>query len=265
MLLAIDLSNTNTKFGLYADDAGEEARPLHLWRISTNRERTADEWWVQIATLLHASGHEPAVVTAVAISSVVPQVLVQLREMCDRYLGVAPLVAGPGVRMGATVQIDRPTEAGADLIMNSLAAYRRYGGPAIIIGFGTATTFTCINAAGAMVGVAIAPGLSVALEALTGRAAQLYSIDLRLPERAIGTNTTESLRSGVVLGYVGLVEGLVSRMAAELGGTPYVVATGFLAGIIASGTPAIGSVDDDLTLYGVYLMHRLNTGDAVAP
>lgn len=264
MLLAIDLSNTNTKFGLYADDGGEGARPLHIWRVSTNRDRTADEWWVQLETLLRAAGHEPAEVTAVAISSVVPQVLVQLRELCDRYLRLTPLVAGPGVDLGMAVRTDRPSETGADLIMNCLAAYHRYGGPAIIVGFGTATTFTCINAEGAMIGAAIAPGLSLALEALTGRAAQLYSIDLQLPERAIGTNTIESLRSGVVLGYVGLVEGLVARMTRELGGTPHVVATGFLANIVAAGTPVIGSVDDDLTLYGIYLMHRLNAAGGVA-
>jgi type III pantothenate kinase len=262
MLLAVDLSNTNTKFGLYPSEAGEDARPLHIWRISTNRDRTADEWWVQLETLLRAAGHAPTDLTAVAISSVVPQVLVQLRELCQRYLHLAPLIAGPGVNLGMAVQTDRPSETGADLIMNCLAAYHRYGGPAIIVGFGTATTFTCINAEGAMIGAAIAPGLSLALEALTGRAAQLYSIDLQLPERAIGTNTIESLRSGVVLGYVGLVEGLVARMTRELGGTPHVVATGFLANIIAEGTAVIGSVDDDLTLYGIYLMHRLNaTGD----
>ncbi|MGI8854813.1 MAG: type III pantothenate kinase [Thermomicrobiales bacterium] len=258
MLLAVDLSNTNTKIGLYADDAGEDARPLHIWRISTNRDRTADEWWVQISTLLHAAGHGPSDLSAVAISSVVPQVLVQMRDLCERYLHLTPLVAGPGVNLGTTIQTDRPSETGADLVMNCLAAHHRYGGPAIIIGFGTATTFTCINAAGAMVGAAIAPGLALSFEALAGRAAQLYSIDLQLPERAIGTNTVESMRSGVVLGYVGLVEGLVARMAAELGGTPHVVATGFLANIIAAGTSAIGSVDDDLTLYGIYLMHRLN-------
>jgi len=262
VLLAVDLSNTNTKFGLYADDAGEDARPLALWRISTNRDRTADEWWVHVSSLLHTSGHAPSDVTAVAISSVVPQVLVQLRELCARYLHVTPLVAGPGVNLGMAVRTDRPSETGADLLMNCLAAHRRYGGPAIIIGFGTATTFTCINADGAMIGAAIAPGLSLALEALTGRAAQLYSIDLRLPERAIGTNTADSMRSGVVLGYIGLVEGLVARMTRELGATPHVVATGFLATVIAEGTPIIGTVDDDLTLYGVYLMHRLNTTSA---
>jgi type III pantothenate kinase len=258
MLLAIDLSNTNTKIGLYADDAGEDARPLHIWRVSTNRDRTADEWWVQVSALLGTAGCAPSDISAVAISSVVPQVLVQLRELCARYLHLTPLVAGPGVNLGMAVRTDRPSETGADLIMNCLAAHHRYGGPAIIIGFGTATTFTCINADGAMIGASIAPGLALSFEALAGRAAQLYSIDLQLPERAIGTNTVESMRSGVVLGYVGLVEGLVARMARELGGTPHVVATGFLASIIAAGTTAIESVDDDLTLYGIYLMHRLN-------
>ena len=259
MLLAIDLSNTNTKFGLYADDAGEDARPLHLWRIATERGRTADEWWVQVSSLLRAAGREPSDVSAVAISSVVPQVLVQLRDLCARYLRVAPLVAGPDVRLGVGVRIDRPSEAGADLIMNCLAAYTRYGGPALISGFGTATTFRCVSAAGDYIGTAIAPGLALSLETLAGRAAQLYSIELKAPERAIGTNTADSMRSGVVLGYVGLVEGLVARMTRELGGAPHVVATGFLANIIAEGTPVIGTVDDDLTLYGIYLMHRLNT------
>ncbi len=262
MLLAVDLSNTNTKFGLYADDASEDARPLHLWRIATERGRTADEWWVQVSSLLHTAGHAPSDVSAVAISSVVPQVLVQLQDLCARYLHLTPLVAGPGVNLGTAVQTDRPTETGADLIMNCLAAHHRYGGPAIIIGFGTATTFTCINAAGAMIGAAIAPGLALSLETLAGRAAQLYSIELKAPDHAIGTNTVDSMRSGVVLGYIGLVEGLVARMTRELGGTPHVVATGFLANIIAEGTSVIGAVDDDLTLYGIYLMHRLNTTHA---
>jgi len=259
MLLAIDLSNTNTKFGLYADDAGEDARPLHLWRIATERGRTADEWWVQLSTLLRTVGHEPSAVSAVAISSVVPQVLVQLRDLCVRYLHVTPLIAGPGANLGMAVRTDRPSETGADLIMNCLAAHHRYGGPAIIIGFGTATTFTCINADGAMIGAAIAPGLALSLETLAGRAAQLFSIELKAPDHAIGTNTVDSMRSGVVLGYIGLVEGLVARMTRELGGTPHVVATGFFANVIAEGTSVIGTVDDDLTLYGIYLMHRLNT------
>jgi type III pantothenate kinase len=259
MLLAVDLSNTNTKFGLYPDDAGEDARPLHIWRISTNRDRTADEWWVQLTTLLHAAGHEPAAITAVAISSVVPQVLVQLRDLCTRYLRLTPLVAGPGVKLGVRVKIDRPAEAGADLVMNSSAAYHRYGGPAIAIGFGTATTFSCVNAEGDYVGTAIAPGLALSLETLASHAAQLYSIELKAPERAIGTNTTASMQSGVVLGYIGLVEGLIGRMVKELGGTPRVVATGYLANIVAAGTSVIESVDDDLTLYGVYLMHLLNS------
>ncbi len=258
MLLAVDLSNTNTKFGLYPSDGREDARPLHLWRISTNRDRTADEWWVQLTTLLHAAGPQPEEITAVAIASVVPQVLVQLRELCARYLHLSPLVAGPGVNMGVRVEIDRPAEAGADLVMNCSAAYHRYGGPAIAIGFGTATTFSCVSADGAYIGTAIAPGLALSLEALAGRAAQLYSVELKAPERAIGTNTTSAMQSGVVLGYIGLVEGIVGRMKKELGGAPHVVATGFLASIIAAGTPVIESVDDDLTLYGVYLMHRLN-------
>ncbi len=258
MLLAIDLSNTNTKFGLYSNDAGADARPLHLWRIATDRGRTADEWWVQLATLLHTSGHAPADVSAVAISSVVPQVLVQLRDLCTRYLHLTPLVAGPGVDLGVGVRIDRPEEAGADLVMNCAAAYHRYGGPAIVIGFGTATTFSCVSADGDYVGTAIAPGLALSLEALAGRAAQLYSIELKAPDHAIGTNTVDAMRSGVVLGYIGLVEGLVTRMARELGGTPRVIATGFLATIIAEGTSVIDSVDDDLTLYGIYVMHRAN-------
>ena len=258
MLLAIDLSNTNTKFGLYAADAEDDARPLYLWRIATNRERTADEWWVHLASLLAAAGYRPEAITAVAISSVVPQVLVQLRDLCARYLHLKPLVAGPGVNLGVGMKIDRPAEAGADLVMNCAAAFHRYGGPAIAIGFGTATTFSCVNAAGDYVGTAIAPGLALSLEALAGRAAQLYSVELKAPARAIGTNTASAMQSGIVLGYIGLVEGLVGRMSAELGGTPTVVATGYLANIIAAGTTAIQYVDDDLTLYGVFRMHRLN-------
>ena len=284
MLLAVNINNTQTKLGIYADDAADDARPLHLWRLATERARTVDEWWVQLATLLASASITPAQVTTVAIASVVPQVTGPWQQVSERYLGRVALMADGSVPYGVRVLIDRPEEAGADRIMNTLAAYRRYGGPALVVDFGTATVFDCVSAEGDYLGSAIAPGLVVSFEALTGRAAQLSTVALRAPEHAIGTSTVSALQSGVVLGHVAMVEGMVRRLTAEMRGAPAVlfkqgrrteqvvnldvglhpvciIATGGLASVIAPNTSLFDVVDDDLTLYGIYCFARLNADE----
>lgn len=264
MLLAVNINNTQTKIGVYADTHGDDARPAHLWRLATDRARTADEWWAQLATLLATTGYDAAGVRTVAIASVVPPVTGPWREVCTRYLGVSPLVADGSLPLGVPTRPGATNgaagEAGADRLMNALAVFHRHGGPAIVVDCGTATVLDAIGETGEYLGCAIAPGMGTAFEALVGRAAQLSSIELRLPPRAIGTNTVDALRSGAVLGHVAMIEGMVARLRAELPGTPKVVATGGLAGVVASGTAIFDAVDDDLTLYGLYCFARLNTG-----
>ncbi len=258
MLLAVNINNTHVKLGLYADDAGDDARPLQLWRVATDRARTADEWWVQLATLLTTGGYAPDRITAAVIASVVPPVTGQWRVVCERHLRIAPQVAdtaNSSVRIGT----DRPSENGADRVMNVLGGYARYGGPLIIVDLGTATTFDCVNAAGDLIGGAISPGLMLSFEALASRAALLFTVELAHPPHAIGTNTVDQLNSGVVLGYTSLVEGLCARLAREMDaaeGVPRIIGTGGLAPLIAGGTDLFAAVDDDLTLYGMYLLHR---------
>lgn len=264
MLLAVNINNTQTKIGVYPDDAGEDARPAHLWRLATDRARTADEWWVALATLLTTAGYDAAGVRAVAIASVVPPVTGPWREVSQRNLGVAPLMADGSLPLGIPTRTGAATEAGADRLMNALAVHRRYGGPAIVVDCGTATVLDCVGADGQYLGCAIAPGMGTAFEALVGRAAQLSSVELRLPPHAIGTNTVDALRSGAVLGHVAMIEGMVARLRAELGGTPKIVATGGLAGVVASGTAIFDAVDDDLTLYGIYRFARLNMEEATS-
>lgn len=256
MFLAVNINNTNVKLGLYAADAGKDARPLHIWRVATDRARTADEWWVQLATLLTTSGYLPNQIRAVAIASVVPPVTAQWRTLSEIHLQLTPLVADTAGDLGVRILTDRPEENGSDRVMNVLGAYRRYGGPLIIIDLGTATTFDCVNAVGDLLGGAITPGIMLSFEALASRAALLYAVELGYPPHAIGTNTTDSLRSGVVLGYVGLVEGMVARLAREMDGTPRVIATGGLAALVAAGTTIIEAVDDDLTLFGLHTFYR---------
>lgn len=253
MLLAIDVGNTNTVAGLF-----EGERLVVSWRFSTERQRMPDEWWALLAPLLGTAGVAPAAVDGAIIDASAPVVAAALRDMAQRYLGCTPLIVGVELDLGIEARVDYPAEVGPDRLVNAVAAYALYGGPAIVIDFGTATNFDVVSADGAFIGGAIAPGLVIAFEALTSRAARLYAVELRAPERAIGTNTITNMQSGVVLGYVGLVEGLVSRITAELGQRPTVIATGGLAGVIAAATPAIDYHDPDLTLVGLRLVYERN-------
>jgi type III pantothenate kinase len=259
MLLAIDVGNTHAVLGIYD---GETLRAS--WRAATDHARTADEWGALLYTYLVARGYAPGDIHACILSSVVPPVTTALREMCARLVGKPAMVIEPGLKTGVRVAIDNPREVGADRIVNAAAAFRRYGGPCIVVDFGTATTVDAIGDDGAYLGGAIAPGLNTAAEALYRVAARLQAVELIAPRSVIGKNTTHSMQAGIVIGYVALVEGLVQRMKAELqaagAGAIPVIATGGLARLVAGETRVITHTDADLTLDGLRMIYDLNTG-----
>lgn len=258
MLLAIDISNTTIKAGVFQRD-----ELLADWRFATERQKLTDEYAILLLNLFRASGIDPTAIDGVSISCVVPPLRSVFVELARRYLHVTPLMVGPDVKSGITLSIDNPREVGADRIVNVAATHHLYGGPAIAIALGTATVFDCVSATGEYLGGAIAPGMVTALESLTRSAAQLYQIELIRPPRAIGTNTVHTMQSGLVLGYAALVEGLVARLKSEMlpaGARPkvQVIATGGLAEVIAPETTAIDIVDQRLTLKGLRLIYELN-------
>ena len=253
MLLCIDIGNTNIKFGLFEGD-----RLRAHWRIATDRAKLSDEYAMLLLNLFASERLQTDDVTGCAFSSVVPPLTPAFTEVARRYLKQEPMIVGPGVRTGLSIRTDQPSEVGADLIVNAVAARQLYGAPVIIIGFGTATTFAAVSAEGDFVGVAIAPGIGTGAEALFRFAAQLPQVELVKPPHAIGKNTIHSMRSGLIFGFAGLVEGLVKRMRAELGGQARVVATGGLAELIAAETDAIQVVEPDLTLIGLRLIYQMN-------
>jgi type III pantothenate kinase len=253
LLLVINVNNTNTKLGLH-----RQGEWIAHWRIASDREKMPDEYAMLLRNLFDFADLTWADVSGVALASVVPPLTGTFVETCRRYLDRDPLVVTAEVETGVEVLIDYPAEAGADRILNALAAHRLYGGPAIVVDLGTATTFDAISAEGAYLGGAIAPGLGIAAEALFGRTAKLPRIQLIAPPAAIGRNTEHAMQSGVVLGYVGLIEGLVARIRAELGGQATVIATGGLAPVLARETEVIKVVDPLLTLEGLRLIYALN-------
>jgi type III pantothenate kinase len=258
MLLAIDIGNTNTVLGAFN---GEEL--AHHWRVATRADATGDELGVTLQGLFAGAEVSTAEITDVIVSSVVPVLNEAVVEMADRYLRVRPLVIGPGVRTGIQIRYDNPKEVGADRIVNGVAAYRKYGGPAVVIDFGTATTFDAIAANGDYLGGAIAPGIRISMEALFSRAAKLPLVELLAPREGnvIGKNTVESMQAGIIFGFVGQIDGVVERMRGELGGSCHVIATGGLAGLIASHSRAIEVVDENLTLEGLRYLYELNRSD----
>ena len=255
ILLVMDVGNTNVVVGLRADHAW-----CGRWRLSTERGRTADEWAGLLLPLLSSSGYDLRECADVAIASVVPPVTTALREMARTYVGAEPFVVEPGVRTGMRVLVDNPIEVGADRLANTLAAHTLYGGPAIVVDLGTATTLDVISPDGDYLGGAIAPGLRLSAEALAWYAAKLQAVELARPSRAIGRTTVEAMQSGIVLGHAALVEGLVRATQAELGPST-VIGTGGLAGVVAEATEVFDVVDPDLTLEGLRLMHALNRPD----
>ncbi len=255
MLLCIDVGNTNVTLGVYDGEA-----LITHWRLSTDHQKMPDEYGMILSSLMAHRALTPADITGVALASVVPPLTDVFREVCAGYLAVDPLVVDTGVRTGVSVRYDPPRDVGADRIVNVAAAYRLYGGPGCIVDFGTGTTFDALSKEGDYLGGAIAPGIRVAAEALFLRTAKLPRIDLRAPKRAIGSNTQDAMRSGIVFGYVGLVEGMIARFRQELGDGMRVIATGGLADVIAAETRSIELVDHWLTLKGLRLIYLLNEG-----
>ena len=253
MLLVIDVGNTNMVLGVYKD-----TELLDHWRISTDRQRTTDEYGVLIRELFYLNDLRADDINAIIISSVVPPVVPTLERMCQRYFGLSPLLIGPGVKTGMDIRYDNPREVGADRIVNAVAAYEKYGGPVIIVDFGTATTFCAVDAKGVYLGGSICPGIGIATEALVQRTAKLPRIELKRTNSVICRNTIESMQAGVFYGFVGQVEGIVSRMRRELDMSARVVATGGLAVVIAPATKTIDVVEPMLTLEGLRIIYERN-------
>ena len=254
MLLAIDAGNTNLTFGLFERD-----RLLHDWRLATHQDSMPDELGITLLQLIRQEGLDPKAVHAVAIASVVPPLNASLMEMSRRYFGHEPMMVEPGIKSGLRIRYENPKEVGADRIVAALAAFHKYGGPLIIIDFGTATTYDAVSREGDYLGGAIAPGIQISVDALFQRAARLQRVELKAPASVIGRNTVESMQAGILFGFVAQVEGMVTRLRKELGADARVIATGGLASLIASETRVIEQVDDRLMLEGLRLIYELNT------
>jgi type III pantothenate kinase len=253
MLLAIDIGNTDTTLGVFD---GEELRAT--WHLATSIHRMADEYAALLLNLMRQQGLDIPDIKAIALCSVVPPLISTFDELFQRYFHISPLVVGAGVKTGVRIRMDNPKEVGADRIVNAAAAHHLYGGPVIVTDLGTATTFDTVSKEGDYLGGAIAPGIFTAAEALFTRAAMLHRVELTRPKRAIGTNTIAAMQSGIIFGYVGLVEGMVARIQQELGEKAKVVATGGYASLIAKETNIFDEVNPDLTLIGLRLIYEMN-------
>jgi type III pantothenate kinase len=259
MLLTLDVGNTNTVLGLYRFASDEL---ITHWRVSTLRTQTADEYGVLFLNLFAMRKVEAGEVSAIIISSVVPPLESTLRQVCERYFNLKPMFVEPGIKTGMPILVDNPTEVGADRLVNSVAAFARYGGPCVVVDFGTATTFDMVSAKGEYLGGAIAPGLAISAEALFARAARLSRVDIKKPAKVVGTNTVAAVQSGLYYGYIGLVDGILERILNETripdSPAPKIIATGGLAHLIVDDSRFIETVDDMLTLDGLRLIYERN-------
>lgn len=253
LLIVVDVGNTNTVFGVFQGD-----ELIEDFRLSTDTERTADEYGALLMPLFAQANVDPHEADGVVISSVVPPLHETLERLAERYFDHEPLFIEPGVRTGMPIRYDNPAEVGADRIVNGVAARERYGAPVVVVDFGTATTFDIINAAGEYAGGIIAPGAGIAAEALFSQASRLYRVDLRRPERLIGRNTASAMQAGIYYGYIGLVDGILERLHDEIPELETVIATGGQARLIASGSRFLKTVDPMLTLAGLKLIYERN-------
>lgn len=253
MLLVIDVGNSNTVLGVYRED-----ELIHDWRIATDKERTVDEYAILVRNLFELSGLTFDQLSAVIISCVVPPLLGGLEALCRKYFNLVPLVVGPGVKTGMPIQYDNPKEVGADRIVNAVAAYEKWHCAMIVVDFGTATTFDVVSASGEYQGGAIAPGVGISAEALFARASKLPRVEFARPAQVVAKNTVASMQSGIFYGYVGLVEGIVARIRAEIGQPLKVIATGGLAGAISDATAMVDVVEPYLTLEGLRILYQRN-------
>lgn len=253
LLLCIDIGNTNIVLGLYEHD-----ELVTHWRVASDHARMPDEYAVLILALFARGGYSERDVRGIAISSVVPPLTATFEELCQSHFGHQPLVVGAGVKTGVRIRYDSPRDVGADRITNAVAVRSMWSAPTCVVDFGTATTFDAISGDGDYLGGAIAPGIGIASEALFARTAKLPRVELTAPEHAIGGNTIEALQSGLLFGYVGLVEGMVARFRRELGESMRTVGTGGLADVIARHSPVFDVIDPWLTLKGLRLIYHMN-------
>lgn len=254
MLFALDVGNSNIAVGVY-----EKNELVHHWRIETNRNRTEDEYGMIVRSLLDHVDIKFSDIKGIIISSVVPPIMFSLEKMCHKYFGLKPLIVGPGIKTGLNIKYDNPREVGADRIVNAVAGIHLFGGPLIIVDFGTATTYCYINEHNQYIGGAIAPGIAISTEALYSKAAKLPRIEIVKPNEIIGKNTVSAMQAGILYGYVGQVEGIVNRMKEQSDVLPKVIATGGMASLISKESNAIDHIEPFLTLKGLQLIFERNS------